>query len=156
MLFCDTMKVHWIVLLMVIGATLCASTVSATIVEEKDGYVVSTAPDLASRDVFASVASRVSATISQVELDSYSRSVAPGTTAIISDLNWGDTSDSLSLTLVAPDATLGPYYDGIDGQMNGRIYISITKSSGLPSGTWWNRVYGYQVTGVEDYTFESF
>jgi hypothetical protein len=150
------MKVHGIVLLIVIGAVLFAPAVSAQIVEEKDGYVVSSADDVLKEDSLARTLSLVSTTISQGELHSYSRYVYSGTTSIISDLNWGDTADSLSLTLVTPETTLGPYYDGADGQVNGRIFLSVSKPSGLPSGTWWNRIYGYQVTGGEDYTFESF
>lgn len=150
------MKVHGIVLLIVIGAVLFAPAVSAQIVEEKDGYVVSSADDVLKEDRIARTLSLVSSTISQGELHSYSRYVYSGTTSIISDLNWGDTADSLSLTLVTPETTLGPYYDGADGQVNGRIFLRVSKPSGLPSGTWWNRIYGYQVTGGEDYTFESF
>nr|WP_321353065.1 peptidase domain-containing protein [uncultured Methanoregula sp.] len=151
------MKDHWIVVLLIlIGAALFAPAVSAQIVEEREGYVVSTADDIVKGDQLASISSLVSGSISQGQLHSYSRYVYSGTTSIISDLNWGDTADSLSLTLVAPDITLGPYYDSADGWTDGRIYLIVSKSSGLPQGTWWNRVYGSQVTGSQDYTFESF
>ena len=152
-LSCDTMRVHWIVLLILIGAALFAPAVSAQIGKEKAKYVVAPAYNVGSADQFDRLSSRVSATITQGELDSYSTYVSSGTTSMTYDLNWGDTSDSLSLALIAPDATLGPYYDNIDGQTDGRIYITVSRSSGLATGTWYNRVYGSQVTGTEDYTF---
>jgi hypothetical protein len=45
MLSRDTMKVHLLVLLLVIGAAVAVPSVSAKIVEEKDGYIVMTGPD---------------------------------------------------------------------------------------------------------------
>lgn len=155
-LSCDTMKVHWIVLLVLIGAALFAPAVSAQIGKEKDRYIVSPAYDVGKANQFARVSALASNTISQGQLHTYSRSVSSGTTSIVYDLNWGDTSDSLSLGIVAPDATLGPYYDNIDGQTDGRIFISVSRSSGLAPGTWSSGVYGYQVTGSEDYTFTSY
>ena len=149
------MKVHWLALLCIVGLALSIPAVSAKIVEEKDGYVVSTADDIKKEDQISRTLSVISSSISQGQLLSYSRYINPGTTSIISDLNWGDTADSLTLTLVAPDTTLGPYYDGSDGQINGRIYLRISKSSGVTPGTWWNRIYGYQVLGSEDFTLSS-
>ncbi len=149
------MKVHLVVLLIVIGAALFAPAVSAQVVEKKDGYVVSTA-DIAKEIQLPKISPLVSTTISQGQTHTYSRYVNSGTTSVISDLNWGDTADSLSLTIIAPDATLGPYYDGADGQIDGRILLRVSKSSGVTPGTWWNRIYGYQVTGTQAYTFTSY
>jgi hypothetical protein len=150
------MKVHWIVLLIVIGAALFAPAASARIVEQKNGYVVSTADDIRGGILLPEASSLTSTGITQGQTQTYSRYVNSGTTSIISDLNWGNTANSLSLTIVAPDATLGPYYDGADGQIDGRIYLRISKSSGVTPGTWWNRIYGYQVTGTQGYTFSSY
>jgi hypothetical protein len=150
------MKVHGIVCLIVIGAILFVPAVSAQVIENKDGYIVSTADD-ALAGVRLPVSSPMSSSvISQGETHTYTRYVNPGTTSIISDLNWGDTADSLSLTFIAPDATLGPYYDAADGVIDGRIYLRISKTTGVASGTWWNRIYGYRVTGSEDYSFNSY
>jgi hypothetical protein len=93
------------------------------------------------------------ATITQGETDWYSTYVAPGTTELIVDLNWSDTSDSLRLVIYAPDDSLGPYYDSYGGTVDGRIAVSISDSVGLYPGTWRFAVYGYAVTGTEDYTF---
>jgi len=152
-LSCDTMRVHWIVLLILIGAALFAPAVSAQIGKEKAKYVVAPAYNVGSADQFDRISTRAIHTINQGQLDTYSNYVSSGTTSMTYDLNWGDTSDSLSLALIAPDATLGPYYDNIDGQTDGRIYITVSRSSGLAQGTWYTRVYGSQITGTEDYTF---
>jgi hypothetical protein len=93
------------------------------------------------------------ATITQGESDWYSTYVAPGTTELLIDLNWGDSSNSLRLVIYAPDAALGPYYDTYDGTANGRICVRIKDSVSLYPGTWRFEVYGYDVTGTEDYTF---
>jgi len=150
------MKVHWIVLLIVIGAALFAPSVSARIIEQKDGYVVSTADEIPRNGLVSVLSAKATSVISQGETDGYSRYVYAGTASIITDLTWGDTADSLSLTIVAPDASLGPYYDGADGSVDGRIYLKISKSSGVTPGNWLNSVYGYHVTGTEDYSFNSY
>jgi hypothetical protein len=150
------MRVHWIVCLIAIGAALFAPAVSAQIVEEKDGYVVSTVDDVIKVTGLPDISARMSSLITQGETHTYTRNVVSGTTSIVSDLNWGDTADSLSLTIIAPDATLGPYYDGADGTINGRIFLRVSKSSGVTPGTWWNRIFGEHVEGVEDYTFDSY
>ena len=49
-------------------------------------------------------------------------------------------------------SVLGPYYDNADGAVNGRIRLNIQNSNGIETGTWKYEVYGYRVTGTEDYT----
>lgn len=150
MLFRDTMKVHGIVFLIVIGALLFAPAVSAKIVETKDGYVVSTV-DTSSR--LPSVIPMSSASISQGQTDWYSTYIPTGKTAISTNLYWGVTSNSLSLTINAPDSQLGPYYDVADGTMDGQIRLRISKSGGLTVGTWKSYIHGYQVNGAQRYTY---
>lgn len=150
------MKVHCFVLFIMIGALLFAPAVSAQVIENNNGYTVSTVDVLLPEIDRSGVSPRASSAISQGETHSYTRYISAGTTSFISDLNWGDTTDSLSLTIVAPDATLGPYYDAADGLTDGRIYLRISKTTGLTSGTWWNRVFGYRVAGTEDYSFNSY
>ncbi|WP_321431093.1 peptidase domain-containing protein [uncultured Methanolobus sp.] len=75
------------------------------------------------------------------------------TTSMTIDLNWGDTSDSLKLYVYDPDDNLeGIYYDSADGRINGRTKVTIYDSNGLQQGTWSLAVYGYSVTGTEDYS----
>jgi hypothetical protein len=144
------MKVHRIVLLFIIGAALLAPAVSAMLVEEKDGYIVMA--DTGNLRL-PEVSLLRSSSISQGQTVSYSTSVPSGTAAFISDLNWGSTSNSLSLTINAPDSTLGPYYDAADGQVNGRINLRISKPGGIASGIWKSYVYGYSVSGSQSYTY---
>ncbi|ABN58004.1 MULTISPECIES: hypothetical protein [Methanoculleus] len=92
-------------------------------------------------------------TITQGETDEFSNYIPPGKTELVLDLNWGDPSDSLRLMIYAPDTVLGPYYDSYDGTLDGRIRLRIKDSVGLYPGTWDYEIYGYDVTGTEDYTF---
>ncbi|WP_292518760.1 MULTISPECIES: PPC domain-containing protein [unclassified Methanoculleus] len=92
--------------------------------------------------------------IKQGGSDLYSFNVPVGTTERTVDLNWGNPSNSLRLTIFTPIATLGPYYDSADGTVNGRICLNIKHSSGaLHPGTWYFEVYGDRVTGTQGYTF---
>ncbi len=71
------------------------------------------------------------------------------------DLNWGDPTDSLSLIIYTPGGSnLGTYYDGDDGPVDGRIHLDIGPGQGyVEPGQWKFKVYGVEVDGVEDYTF---
>ncbi|MBP2029607.1 hypothetical protein J2755_000527 [Methanohalophilus levihalophilus] len=91
-------------------------------------------------------------TITQGETNWHSKSVSSYATSLHIDLNWGDTSDSLRLKVYNPDNQLvGTFYDSSDGATDGRINIEIKKSGGIDLGTWHYEVYGYRVTGTEDY-----
>ncbi|OPY38311.1 MAG: hypothetical protein A4E35_00734 [Methanoregula sp. PtaU1.Bin051] len=146
------MKVHWIALLIVIGAALIVPAVSAKVIEEKDGYVITTTNDY----LFLSDISLLSSsTIIQGQTDIYTTYVPSGKTAFFPYLYWGSLPNSLSLTIRAPDSQLGPYYDSSDGIVDGRISLRITRSSGLAQGTWKSYVYGYQVTGSQSYSYSA-
>ena len=96
-------------------------------------------------------------TITQGETDWHSLDVPSGKDELWVDLDWGDTSDSLTLTIYPPDGTvLGPYHDADDGKNDARIALCISKSGGLPSGTWNFKMYGERVQGVEDYSFVAY
>ena len=146
------MKIHWLALLLVIGAAMIAPSVSAKIVEEKAGYIV-TAVDETIR--LPDISRFGSASITQGQTQWYSTVVPAGKTLFYADLSWGNPSSSLVLTITAPDATFGPYYDSADGRIDGRINLRISKSGGLASGTWWSKLYGYQVSGIQSYTFSA-
>lgn len=97
-------------------------------------------------------------TITTGETDTFSQYVWPLTSSLMVDANWGDPSDSLSLTINAPDRTLGPYYDSSDGiGDDGRILLRVSNPGGyLTMGTWKFSVYGSRVNDVEDYTFVAY
>ncbi len=70
------------------------------------------------------------------------------------DLDWGTTSNSLSLTIYMPNGyVLGPYYDNCDGKLDGNIPVTISQSGGVPDGTYYFKIYGSQVTGSQWYQF---
>jgi len=93
-------------------------------------------------------------TIQTGETDTFSKYVLPLTSSQMVDANWGDTSDSLALTIIAPDQNLGTFYDSSDGSVDGRILLRVSNPGGyLTMGTWKFGVYGVSVNGVEDYTF---
>lgn len=144
------MNVSGICLVILIGAAVLVSGVSAQNADNDAGYTVTPAATLQLPKMTVPLSA---GTIMQGETDWYYYYVSPGTTVITPDLNWGDISDSLSLTIIAPDGTLGPYYDASDGVINGRITLSVSRFAGLAPGTWSFRVYGDAVTGTQSYNF---
>jgi hypothetical protein len=146
------MKVHWLALLLVIGAALTVPVVSAKIVEEKNSYIVTPGDDTIR---LPDISRFSSASISQGQTQWYSTYVPAGKSSFNADLSWGNPFSSLALTITAPDATFGPYYDSADGRIDGRINLRIFKSDGLASGTWWSKIYGYQVSGMQGYTYSA-
>ena len=69
------MRVHWIVFLIVIGAALFAPAVSAKVVEEKDGYIISTTDD---KLLLPDMSLVSSSTITQGQTDLYNTYVPSG------------------------------------------------------------------------------
>jgi hypothetical protein len=144
------MKISGIYLTVLICAVVFISGVSAQNVENNAGYIVRPAQDLNLPSIIMPLSG---GSITQGQTIYFSKYVAPGTTGLVPDLNWGDPSDSLTLLISAPDQTLGPYNDASDGIVNGRIYLYISKPSGIAPGTWEFRVYGERVTGSQSYSF---
>jgi hypothetical protein len=93
--------------------------------------------------------------ITQGQTITHNVNVGSGVNYLEVDLNWGDTSDSLTLTIYTPSGSkLGTYRDSSDGSTNGRIHLNIDPSQGyVQQGTWKFNVYGESVSGTEDYTF---
>jgi len=93
--------------------------------------------------------------ISQGQTITHNVNVGSGVDYLEVDLNWGDTSDSLTLSIYTPSGSkIGTYRDNYDGSVNGRIRLNIDPSQGyVEQGTWQFKVYGESVSGTEDYTF---
>ncbi|MDW5549707.1 hypothetical protein [Methanosarcina sp.] len=93
--------------------------------------------------------------ISQGQTITNNVNVGPGVNYLEVDLNWGDTSDSLTLSVYTPSGSkLGTYSDNSDGSVNGRIRINIDPSQGyVQQGTWKFKVYGESISGTQSYTF---
>ena len=66
----------------------------------------------------------------------YSKNVSDTTPFIIADLYSGDKDDPLSLFIITPDRTIGPFTDASDGRTDGRIYLKISRAGGLKPGIW--------------------
>lgn len=119
------------------------------IVDQQNGYTVTTGtPDKQTdglRTVFSSIA--------QGQTNWHYKYVSSSTSILNIDLDWGNPSNSLSLTVYTADGKiLGPYYDSIDGSNDGKISIQITNPEGIEPGRWDYKVYGYSVSGTEDYS----
>ncbi|AKB54123.1 hypothetical protein MSBR2_1287 [Methanosarcina barkeri 227] len=93
--------------------------------------------------------------ISQGQTITHNVNIGSGVNYLEVDLNWGDTSDSLTLSVYTPSGSkLGTYHDSSDGSVNGRIHFSIDPSQGyVQQGTWKFKVYGESVSGTQSYTF---
>lgn len=147
------MKVHWFAVLVIVGLALSIPAVSAKIVEEKNGYIITTG-DTSPR--FMEISSLSSFTLTQGQTRWHTTYVPSGRTSFFSDLNWGNPSNTLSLTIYIPDSSsLGPYYDSADGYVDGRINLRVSRSAGLPSGTWSAKAYGASITGTQSYSYSS-
>ena len=97
----------------------------------------------------------LSQSISQGQTITNKVNVGSGVNYLEVDLNWGDTSDSLTLSVYTPSGSkLGTYRDNSDGSVNGRIRLNINPSQGyVQQGTWKFKVYGESVSGTQSYTF---
>jgi hypothetical protein len=140
----------WVIL---VCAMALISGVSAQNVDINKGYSVAPAGNL---HLPAVISPMTGGTITQGETDWYSVIVPPGTASITVDLNWGYAPNSLSLTAIAPDATIGPFYDASDGITNGRIFLTISRTGGIAPGTWKFKVYGVRVLGIQSYNFVTY
>ncbi|SNQ59633.1 peptidase domain-containing protein [Candidatus Methanoperedens nitratireducens] len=94
----------------------------------------------------------VYATITQGQTNWHTKEVKDFITTLNVDLNWGNSGNSLRLKIYSPDGyVFGPYFDIDDGSINGRINRYINNPNGIAKGTWYYEVYGYSVSGTEDY-----
>ncbi len=147
------MKVSVTCLAILICTVVLISGVCAQDVDKSAGYSVRPAGSL---HLPAVVSPMTAGSITQGETDWYSISVPSGTSSITADLNWGYVPDSLSLSVIAPDGTLGPYYDAADGATDGRIFLTISRTGGIAPGTWRFKVYGVTVLGTQSYNFVTY
>lgn len=143
-------KIGIATILLLFSASLALAAVS----EEKinaaktGGYIVvpakSTGGDVGIQQVYA--------TITQGQTNWHTKDVTTFITTLNVDLNWGNPSNSLRLTIYSPDGyVFGPYFDNADGVINGRINLDIRNPNGIAKGTWHYEVYGYSVVGTQGY-----
>ncbi|TQD24464.1 hypothetical protein [Methanolobus vulcani] len=139
------MKIWKIISLCMTVALLTVPAVSA-----KEGYTVSP-----SNEDNPPIAILLYSSITQGQTKIHTSDVGTGIEWLEADLNWGDTSDSLSLTIYTPGGSkVGTFYDRDDGKTDGRIHLNINPSQGyVESGEWEFKVYGASVIGTEGYNF---
>lgn len=120
----------------------------------KVDYIISPSEDSSDTENPVSILSTQS--ITQGQTINHYVSVGSGVNYLEVDLNWGDTSDSLTLKIYNPSGTQvgGTYRDSSDGSVNGRIHLNIDPSQGyVQQGSWKFKVYGETVSGTQSYTF---
>lgn len=114
------------------------------------GYIVTPSQDT-SLDLMS--IKSISSTITQGATNWHTKTVSSTITSLNVDLNWGNSANSLRLTIYSPDGyTFGPYTDSSDGTVNGRINLYISNTAGIATGTWTYQVYGQSVSGTQAYS----
>ncbi|MFA5452975.1 MAG: hypothetical protein WC248_05340 [Candidatus Methanomethylophilaceae archaeon] len=155
------MKSLKLLIISMVAVLLLTSSVSAYDQKVIGDYVITSGYDLDLTETQTFIAN------SQSSLKSDSYSIIEGQSRIhvfnpghscrrvIIDIDWSDKNNELRLDVESPDTIYGPFYDGIDGQVDGRIYISISKSSGgyLSEGDWANIIHGESISGTEYYNY---
>jgi len=147
------MKVSGISMAILVCALVLISGVSAQDVDKSAGFSITPAGGL---NLPGTASPMTVGTITQGQTDWYSTVVISGTPSLTMDLNWGYAPDSLTLTILSPDATYGPYNDLSDGTTNGRITLRASQTEGLSPGTWRFKVYGEKVLGSQSYNFVTY
>lgn len=149
-------KILFIILatLLFLSATTATAAENVEKVKASSNYIVTPSPSIEVEVIDKDIGIlTVYDTISQGEINLHGKNVGSGLTLLAVDLNWGDSTDSLRLKIYTPSGSvLGSYYDNADGAVDGRIRLNIQNSNGIETGTWKYEVYGYRVTGKEDYT----
>ena len=133
--------------LLLVVAFLAVPPVSAG---EGDGYTVRPST---SDDPVTTL--RLSDSVGPDETNRHQFYVGSGVAYLEVYLNWGSTSDSLTLTIYTPSGSkIGTFRDNADGTTDGKIHIDIDQDSGnVSQGTWTFDVYGEKVSSQRNYTF---
>jgi hypothetical protein len=151
-----------------LAVIVCICTASASAASAKktmaDDLVVvplssvkasSSASSVGTFSAAATAAAMSTYSIKQGQTNWHNKYIGSGCPGYVADLNWGNGANSLRLRIYCADGSVkGPYYDNADGVVDGRIALYVYGANGyLPVGTFYHEVYGYRVTGTEDYTF---
>lgn len=130
------------------------SDTKVTLDSAGNDYVVSPSTENSSDTENSISLLRLTQYITQGQTITHNVNVGSGVNYLEVDLNWGDTSDSLTLSIYTPSGSnLGTYRDSSDGSVNGRIHLNIDPSQGyVEQGTWKFKVYGESVSGTQSYT----
>ena len=91
-------------------------------------------------------------TVSQGGTETYYFNVPANTKRLEIALVWGNSLNSMSLTIMKPGNTyFGPYYDAYENQLNGVIPLIITANP-ITSGLWRFDVKGENISGTQSFS----
>jgi hypothetical protein len=135
-----SMNVLWIVVLLCAGAVLAMSIAFPGHVQAPDRYCATAIMD---NPLDTSMEHGMSGLLPEPDRAGhpehtalFSKYVSADTPYIIVSLYSGDPADPLSLTVITPDKTLGPFTDGSDGRIDGRIELKINNPGDMTPGLW--------------------
>ncbi|MCZ9313364.1 MAG: hypothetical protein O0V67_08285 [Methanocorpusculum sp.] len=100
-------------------------------------------------------AAPISGTVTDGEKKRFTYILNSGSSKLDVELSWSlsPNNNELALQITAPNgATFGPYHDMYDNAKNGRIPVSLSSSTSLPSGSWVITVTGESVIGTQPFT----
>jgi hypothetical protein len=142
------MKILWIALLLCAGLVIVLALIlpggshaelhPAALAGDNP---LSHSPDTMVEHLFSpqNASNGMNATVHSVEGNQtalFSKYVSADTRYIVVSLYSGDTADPISVTIITPDKTLGPFYDDSDGIIDGRIDLKISNPDGITPGLW--------------------
>ncbi|MDD4127818.1 MAG: hypothetical protein PHV39_09075 [Methanomicrobium sp.] len=148
-------KIFFLILVFLAALLILTGPAGAKIIEEKNGYIVRSGYDSEnSIDQILSMktVAKTLYSIQNGKINYHSSYVSSGKTSAKYDIDWTDSDNNLGLQIITPDTSFGYYHDSIDGVTDGRIYIEISSSYGLTTGTWTGCVKGFSVSGTEYYS----
>jgi hypothetical protein len=142
------MKVLWIAVMLCAGAVIIMALVSQVPFQDPNRL---TAPAIVDNPLKKPFDSMMAGPVSESDRAGYrentalfSKYVSADTPYIIVSLYSGDPADPLSVTIITPDKTLGPFNDGSDGRIDGRIDLKINNPAGMTPGLWKFQVISYK------------
>jgi len=142
------MKVLWIAVLLCAGAVLALAIAFPDHVQAPDRYcataIMDNPLDSSMERGMTGLLPESGRTGHQEHTALFSKYVSAGIPYIIVSLYSGDPADPLSLTVITPDKTLGPFYDGSDGRIDGRIDLKINNPGDMMPGLWKFQVHSYK------------
>jgi hypothetical protein len=142
------MKAQWIAVLLCAGAVLVLAVAFTDHMKAPDGYcataIMDNPLDKSMESGMTGILPAPDRTGHQEHTALFSKYVSAGTPYIIVSLYSGEPADPLLLSVITPDKTLGPFTDGSDGRIDGRIDLKINNPGDMTPGLWKFQVHSYK------------